>query len=898
MTQLHFKIIEQDTIAMALLTKIYPPLNCLLISLWVVFSSANANASAIDIADSGNNDAKLVTAESSDMLIPSIPNSDGNSYTKLTSFTVDRPLKIINSTGTHSSLKSAPAKLIIIDATSADLRNSIEIVGETADLLIFVNSNTANLSCTNCSFANIGRATLATAGVAFDSAFNPGNLTPTTANLQINGLSTDGVASVELIGNKVYLNGNINTQARGSRLSDGSYQLNSAGGLIIGAGGVNVFSGLVIAYPTLSVVGSDANSSLEFTNLARISSQAVHIATAKPFRLLGTVTTKSDATTAINYRGKLSAVEESINIYSFGSGGTLSIEGALYSDKLVDLRSASDVTLSGVINAAGLIAFAGEEKKLMHGASGSLILPGRAAKWLVSRADNTDMVGLAECSEKPLKANGLIDEANAYLCLSAFLSGGSVENNGSIKGRNVLVAAIGDVQNRYSGRIVADNIQLSSQKGFIRNGSQYPFRPIADAPKFLAPIDPNNIPLGTVTINDTLFLSAQKDAQKVDTSAFIIGKNVILSASGNIENINPYLELTTDTELWRNGVVFSPVESARVQMIAEDNLKIESDSYILNSSAYMGVSKPGGVFYASAPSIANQRYTAQAVVQPFNRDASSVNNKGLEAALMVYSPQGAIYSFAELQFQLGTLGSFVNNSSYFEVLNDAKIGSPSDPVAVEGEKIPPETPRSKIINIGLNVNSVVNTSVNTQFVTCVAAITAQDEATNRNEYGKCKTLYGSIVTLAPGTQIEAEQGTLFNVKGTYDSTSHMQVTNHNVMAKLKDDVIANYIQAQPKVGSGTKRHPTVADWTISYSYTMKTLLSADGASLITQATITEIDRSNCHSEGPDRFCQAGIPDSDVNQMTTVQNIAQLLEETFKKMKADLIELINALKKLL
>lgn len=109
---------------MALLTKIYQPLSCLLIGLAVVFSAVNVSASTIVIASSGNNDARLVSSESSDMLIPSIPNSSGNSYTKLTSFTIHRPLKIINSTGTHGSVNSAPAKLIIYGARNPCLRKS------------------------------------------------------------------------------------------------------------------------------------------------------------------------------------------------------------------------------------------------------------------------------------------------------------------------------------------------------------------------------------------------------------------------------------------------------------------------------------------------------------------------------------------------------------------------------------------------------------------------------------------------------------------------------------------------------------------------------------------------------------------------------------------------------
>lgn len=869
---------------MALLKKICLPFGCLLIVFGAVLSATNTVASTIVFSSTENNDPKLIASPPVDMLVPSISNTDGNSYTKLTRFTVDRPLKIINTANTHGSISNKPARLIIIDASSVDLRSNIEIVGETADLLIINSTTSGYFSCASCSFANVGRATLATATVSFDSLKNPGNITPVSSNLIVNGLSTDRVASMELIGKSISLNGLINTQTRGSRLSDGSYQLNPGGGLIIGAGGVNVFSGFIMDYPTLGVGAPQVGSSLSINSSTQIASQAVHISTAAAFNMVGTITTKSDVATAVNYRGKLSAIEESVKIYSFSSSGELTIGGGIYSDNLVDVRSSSGLIFNGNIQAAGLIGIAGKDKKIIHKSVGAMVLSGYAARWQVSRAGNSDITQAAECvGDRP------VDSAKANLCLSAFFSAGSIDNNGAIKGRRVVMAAINELQNRYGGKILADNIQLSSQYGFIRNGSKYPFKPVEDQPQIFAPIDPNNIPLGTVTIDGAPFLAAQNGATKVDTTAFIIGKNITIVASGNVENINPYMELTTDSESWRkNGVAFSPTKAARVQILAENYLKIGSSSYLLNSSAYMGVGSPNGNFFVSSPSIANQRYTTQAVVQPYSRTENSVTTTGTESALLVYSPPGVIYSFSPLTFNLGATGNFINNTSYFEVLNDAEVNSVS---------------QNSIVNIGLNVSGVVNTSVNNLYISCVSAIkiVGSNEAAGRQiaaEMEKCNRLYGGT-TVAPGTIVEAQQGTLFSVKGNFKGDkSAFLITNHDVMAEMKNKVISDYIQAHSgvnaRVGTGTKTEVSTGA-TISYGFTEAMRLSADGNYFLTEKVVTS--RSNSGCRGSAQFCQNMAAVNSVDSSWS-ESVAQVLADAFKKMKDFLIECITALKNLL
>ncbi len=822
---------------------------------------------------------KIVAGSTADMLVPATPNSGLISYSKFTGFLVDRPLKIINTIDTHSSIRSPTAKLIIIEASSINLRSNIEIVGETADLLIVNRTSGVTFSCTNCSFTNIGRVTLATAIPTFDSLYNPGDLAPVSSSLRINGLSTDRVASLELIGQFVSLSGLINTQARGSQLSDGSYQLNPSGGLIIGAGGVNVFSGLVMSYPTLSVGARKNSSALSFTSGVQIASQAVHISTAAPFTMGGVITTKSDVATAVNYRGSLSAVEESIKIYSFSDSGSLIIGGMMHSDNLIDVRSSSDLVFNGNMLAAGLIGIAGG--KLTHNAMGTMSLPGKAARWTVSKEGNSDIVKNAACAtDQPA------DTTKALVCLSAFFSAGSIDNNGSIKGQSVLMAAINELQNRYGGKILADNIQLSSQTSFVRNGSKYPFKPAVDQPKIFAPIDPNNIPLGTVTIDGAPFLAAGTGASKVDTTALVLGKNITIVASGNVENVNPYVELTTTPEAWINGVVFSPAKSARVQILADNNLKIGSSTYLLNSSAYMGVGNPGGSFFVSAPSIANQRYSTQAAIQPYSRTVNSVTTTGTEAALMVYSPPGVIYSFSPLTFNLGAAGNFVNNTSYFEVLNDATFSN---------------LDVNRLINIGLNVHSVVNTSVNNLYVSCMIKIdiSGSDETAGRRiaaEQEKCNASYGGT-TVAEGTVIEAQQGTLFSVKGNVNGEkSDLFVTNHDVMTEMKNQVIADYILAHTGVntisGSDRATLPVTNGGNISYDYASTFKLSLDGTSFLSNYVVTSADTSQCGSE-----C-ISYRGKGVIFNESSESVADVLARKFAEMKALLIEAINKLMALL
>jgi hypothetical protein len=722
------------------------------VCLWLL-ASCCTYASQISTSDTR---VKLIELDAADSLVPATANAQQNSYTVMDSFRLDRPLKIINTADAHGG---AAAKLIVIKADFIELKSSIELIGEVADLLIISSNPNYSFTCNACSFTNFGRVTLAQAVPALDANNLPGLLTLLPyGSLLINGLTTQQVASLEVIAQNISIDGNINTQLKGSYTDGGGYTLNPNGSLIIGAGGINVFAGFNMNYPDLAIQrifnnintyklprqlpSSDATLSIPAT--ATITTQSVHIATAASVVVDGSINTQSDVISTANYRGKLAAIDEAIEIYSFSPFVRITINGALRTDNRVDIRGSYDVFSNGVI---------------------------AAKTFNVTTAAKLTQRGEAEFFE-------------ANLAASEF------ENNGKLMGRVLKVATKGALQNRFGGKLLADTIELSSQAGVIRNGSQYPFKTQDDMPVILKPDSATNIHFGT--INGIPFSGA---AKVNDLSAAILGKNITLAAGNNVENINPYFEYTLDTAQWANGVVFDEVRAAQVQLVAENTLFIASGTYVLNSSAIMGVNNKYGEFRVSAPYVTNERYNTKVVVQPIAG--------GTESALMVYSPPGMIYSFAPLGFYFTqSYGGFINNTAYFEVLNSATFTSSPNG----------ETEASRVTSIGLQLQKNLDGGTftdNRSINDCIA------QSTDKSLSGTMSCVYNPGVTkYIAGSKTIDMQGTLFSVLGDIKgATTEFYGTNHVAINDAKRDAINDFIAAN----TGSTRKETITDVTYSYS---------------------------------------------------------------------------------
>jgi hypothetical protein len=761
-----------------------------LLGLALIATAAQAGASDISFAQDPAGAKWLKNlAEPEDVLIPAIPNAAGVARHTLSNLVVDRPLRILNSRGLAGRESTSPAQLIILESSNLTLTSRIEIVGETADLLI-LNTGPSDTVCSNCSFVNAGRVTLATATADYQANNQPDKLTPTAALLRIGNLTTAKVASLELVSKNLVIEGAINTQARGYIASDGAYVTSPSGNLVIGSGGVNAFVGLQIKYASLANTQEIPGASFQFNNPASIQSQAVRINSSAPVNLGGVINTRSDAASASVYRGKFTSNEEAIRVVALSPDKALQVTGSLLSDYLVDLRGVGGINLSGIVDSAGLMAVASSTAPVVIASSANINLPGNTARWPVVASGGgttlTDLRNNATCAQNTAQPG------NVDLCLSGYFTGSTIENNGQVRGRALVFSAVNELQNRYGGKIFGDFIHLSSDTKFVRNGSAYPFRTAAEPILTFSPINPSAPPLGTVSINGVPFLSALDGASKTALSAWVIGKHIQVVAAGNVENINPYFVYTKESGKWFDTIEFSPEKIAQVLMVADNTLKIGSKSYILNASANMGVNNTAGTLLLDAPVIANQRYSTHAVIDSYQQSSSDATLSGEGVSLMVYSPPGVIYSFAPGVFNLGATGSFVNNTSYFEMLSDATFTNVDS---------------GSIVNIGLNLSRNVTSVTIPAYTTCLTDVEKKYRGVgvrleNAEETGRakakaeadCATKHAPLLSLV-GTDVNKQHETLFSIRGRFGADlADFKVSNHNYNNVIKNQAIASYIE--------------------------------------------------------------------------------------------------------
>lgn len=784
-----------------------------------------------------NSLVKLIAGDNRDILVTPKPNSQGISYATFTSFTVDRALAIMNEEKDGDS--NSASKLIIIQADSINLLGRIDLVGVTADILFISTNVNYNFNCTNCSMSNFGRVTFAQAMPLYDANYYPGVLNLlSSGSMVINGLSTSHVASVEFISKNISVDGQVNTQEKGSYTSDGNFQLNPTGSLIVGAGGINIFSGFNIDYKQLTLKQPINGATLLMPSTLSVTSQAVHIATAAPIVFSGNIKTTSDAVTAANYQGHISAIEESIKIYSLFDGADVTINGSLVSDNLVDIQGATNLNVNGTINTKSLNLVAGSK----------------------------------------LNQRGTSDFFTASVAADV------LENNGRFTGRTIQIATKHDLQNRFGGKIFADDIKLSSQFSVVRNGSQYPFKPASDVPLVLSQSALDSNHLGT--INGIPFNGATKVN---DLSALILGKTITIVAAGNVENINPYFEFTLDPTVWANGVPFKQDKAEQVQIVADDTLSIGSFTYVLNSSAILGVNNPGGDFIVSAPYVTNERYNTQVVIQPFSSTTTSggatTTTTGIESALVVFSPPGVIYSFSPLGFYFTVKnGGFVNNTAYFEVLNNATFTSSKTATEIE---------TSKVTSIGIALQQKLNgsTTVKTLSISeCLQKLSAYEGASRACYNNLQVTNYSNLA----GTTNESMQGTLFSVKGTISgAASEFYGTNHLAIDDANKEQINNFIAANSGQ-NGTFQNKMISSngstLTTTYSYTQSATLSADGKSLYIIQNGTQIAHSGTGTgEAEGRFLGA----QTTSRTVASYNLADWLAAKFAELKVALMSMLQA-----
>ncbi|HEY6528762.1 MAG TPA: hypothetical protein VIZ65_08705 [Cellvibrionaceae bacterium] len=746
-----------------------------------------------------------------DLLIPAASNASGVSFNTTTTFRVDRPLKIINAvdSGSPNGLKSA-AKLIIIQSSNINLASEIELIGETADLLIITNSTTANLTCSSCSFKNFARLTLANgitqALSAVTTSIGSINLTAANGQLVIGNLTAPGVVSLELFAQNLQITGAINTNQKAVNHPAGGFEMNPNGNLIVTSGGVNIFAtSLAVSYEEAKVTSTTPRD-VSFTLGGSINAASVNIKVAAPLTLATTISTRGDVLANALYRGKPAPILEGITLNTLGTSQSkitnLNLNAPLSSDGIISLNAGGALNISAPLFAYQLNATT------------------------LGKTTNTNTI-------KSNVATFAVD---------------NFENNSIIKAETLTVSSEKEIQNRFGGHLLASNINLLSRTSFVRNGSSMPFKPSNETFVLAKADQSNTTDLSTMVLDGLTYSGATKVA---NLSARILGKNIQISANNNVENINPYFVYTKNPDDWASGVPFDPYVAARVVIMAENTLKIAANQYVLNSSAIMAVNSFSTAtpvstntvdtpFLINAPNIANERYLVKVLADPLLTNGSSTStqyngytqitsstSKDIVAKLYLYSPPGIMYSFAPVGMYfsvpgqttaLSSPGGFINNTAYFEALSDVYfMGNGS--FSTLGLKLEKENFYSAQSTVGVAKECYrVSTDVNSE------------------AYGRCMN-NNTYSTTSGGTTVQADlQNTLFSVSGRIvGNSSEGKFVNHEVLDDIKSDVLTTFMSTL--ANSGTENVANTTGLT-KYTWSESASLSSDGTQILVNRTGT------------------------------------------------------------
>lgn len=586
-----------------------------------------ASASSFDLLTT---DATLKTVASeshegnADLLIVSPPNSEGISVNYFSTFEVqDQPLQLIN-----MPTDQPAASLIVIIGDEITLRNAVEVVGTSSDVLLLNTQSQGDIECTNCRFENIHRVSLvaAQAESGLDSSITEvGVLTPSNSRIQINNLQAPGAISVDILSSTLALAGEINTQLKATKDISGSYQVDPDGDYIVGAGEVNINLGAIAwHYDNHEIIGL-SNTSATFELNGAIKSSGVKVSAAGDMVFKTQIDTRSDLLSPIQYRDSVYMPKERVLLQSFADG---------------------KLTLMGDLISAGEVKIKSKD---------SVFMPQRESLWVSNI--------LEIIAEHDVL---LMGEVHAD---SIGIAGNNVVNEGEIWANTILqVWAQNTIANQYGGLISADTLRMKSVLGVVRNGSRTPYLSNAyelagyfalrggDLPSY----DPMKMGAYYGLATDLSSASSNR-VMPADSSAKIVANDIGIEADA-FENINPYYEFAAGEA----DPVLAYDKEDQVSLIAERALAILAQRYVLNASAWMVLRNTEGALKIEANQVNNERYRV------VNMLASQSDYAGTRS--YIDSPPGVLISMGDLE--ITAKYSYVNNISYFETYGNASMYSP------------------------------------------------------------------------------------------------------------------------------------------------------------------------------------------------------------------------------
>ena len=656
----------------------------------VYFLSSLFNVSMASqvVAQNSNQNSLQKGKESNDLLLINPPNAQGISINRFSSFSIDKPLDLVN---LSKNSQTRAAEVIIIQAPSIQLKDTISLIGPKADIIFIGTGNGASVKCTPCRIENSLRlALVAGNGVALSS----GRLRPLTSKqgsyIQYTQMNAPGALAIELIADNVNLpagnNSLIDTTEKAKRHSNGGFVADENGALVMGGGAVNIRLGKLswnFSTQQLTTV-SDAfrpNSSINL--VGKIKSTSITVTSAYSLVVNSTMDTRSDLVSSFRYKGRMITNDETITLTTPNKDKyNLALLGNTYTDGQITLNTLGRLTLGrihgkSVINAGSLLAY--------------------AKKSVLSRANiSADTIQIA---------------------------GESLINSAPLQGLS-RIELFADKNLTNQSEITADNVVIESDSGTFLNGD----RGIANAKSLNVNITEYN-ESSNPTRRGFIFnsgLSHRGGLGSIKRGASVYAQNLHIKVK-NLENINPYYARDADND----GKIDLETEYFnQVRLSAENELLVRADGYIVNASGVMEQSAPSGRFHMQAKTVVNDRYAIYNglldVVRKNQFSNFQTTSREIASSTHIYSPPGRFVAFGHLY--LGATQAIVNNSSYIEAYQNADFYTPQ-----------------QFHEIGIHHQNITQTTgVNDAPIECGGQLSPENN--RRRERQICEVGLGTIVT--------------------------------------------------------------------------------------------------------------------------------------------------------
>ncbi|MCS0397192.1 FhaB protein, partial [Vibrio diabolicus] len=722
------------------------------------------HAIASSFGFSSRTDTQVLQQSSSnfDILVPAKA-KNGISYNVFSKFELSgKPLTVVNTDDTSGGVRgTGKADLIVIESNNISLKDQLSILGSPVDILFITRSASGKLTCEQCSFDNVGRVTMAAAAPSYSSSAKTvnsiGDLTTVRGGkITVKGLVSPGLQSLELIADTIDTSGTIDTNLRAENHPESGMIIVDRGSKVVGAGGINMFTGrLKVSYEDLAVKSATLSSAWS-TIKGKFRAATIAIASPNNIAIDADMSTMSDALSTSQHRGKLYAPTEGVFVQSLGKYKSREYQN-IHVKATAKLSSDNHLSLKSLSN-IHILKQGNKQAKVIGGDMTLIAL------------NEVHQQGYVAADEVKVSANQFI-------------------NTGLVESANIDVETEESIYNSFGGKVLGKNVTLYSKSGAVINGSR------ADKAVFLD----KALTIGGEgyevkkqfgiwqSLDDDPDIKSQiNSANSVSTvSASILADNLDIQAK-IIENINPYRLEKADSVNWDAGIRVNGIKANQVAIEAERSLRLKASEYVLNSSAIMGLNG-GGEFLVNSPIFSNERYEISFESYPYRVvEYSSGDHKkdianykyGTETKILTYSPPGRVFSFGDFQFSRGGTSDpkkvqsskLFNEVSYMQVFKDARFFN------------------SEVKSIGLEVGTNYTQSDFKGATDCLS-------------YRKCNRQ--DVVTRTEAETLLSFKGNVSGVKGQLNSESDLTVTNIEPLLLevqgIINDIVSNYIEKN-KVG--------------------------------------------------------------------------------------------------